>query len=118
MDTEAMKPSVADDGVGDERRQRGDRRLTDRRRRADAIRDRAATGVPAERRIAERRRELRRADDSAVLVCPNCSVSLQPDAAASWRLPGIYAVDAGRCPSCARLFLRNRSTGDYDEVAF
>ena len=36
----------------------------------------------------------------------------------SWSLPGTYTVDAGSCPSCSRRFLRNRETGEYDELSW
>jgi len=32
-------------------------------------------------------------------------------------MPGAYTVDTGYCPNCARRFLRNRETGDYDPLS-
>jgi hypothetical protein len=51
-------------------------------------------------------------------VSIDCREGLQHDAALSWSLPGTYTVDAGYCPSCSRRFLRNRETGEYDEMSW
>jgi hypothetical protein len=67
---------------------------------------------------AERRRGDRRVDNVPFLFCPDCREGLQHDAALSWSLPGTYTVDAGNCPSCSRRFLRNRETGEYDEMSW
>ena len=67
---------------------------------------------------AERRRGDRRVDNVPFLFCPDCREGLQHDAAHSWSLPGTYTVDAGYCPSCTRRFLRNRETGEYDELSW
>jgi len=88
------------------------RRVLERRRTPTA----GGHNGSAERRVAERRREVRRADDVAALACPSCANPLEYDAAASWKLPSSYAVDAGWCRRCNRLFVRNRVTGDYDDV--
>jgi hypothetical protein len=85
-----------------------DRRQSDRR---VAARPRNTTEV--ERRTSERRAGERRVIDIPPLICPDCHGRLQYDAGLSWSMPGIYTVDTGYCPSCARQFLRNRDTGDY-----
>jgi hypothetical protein len=78
---------------------------------------RALNAGEVERRVAERRISERRADTVPPLICPDCRGPLQYDAALSWRMPGVYTVDTGYCPSCARRFLRNRETGDYDTLS-
>jgi hypothetical protein len=88
-----------------------ERRHSDRRVAARAL---SATDV--ERRTSQRRGGERRAIDIPPLICPDCHGRLQYDAGLSWSMPGIYTVDTGSCPSCARQFLRNRDTGDYHSL--
>jgi hypothetical protein len=100
-----------DEPVVPERRSGVERRQCDRR-----VAARALNVDEVERRVAERRVGERR---GAVppLICPDCRGPLQYDAALSWSMPGVYTVDTGYCPSCARRFLRNRETGDYDTLS-
>jgi len=57
-------------------------------------------------------------DNVPFLFCPTVMKDLQHDAAHSWSLPQPTPVDAGYCPSCTRRFLRNRETGEYDELSW
>jgi hypothetical protein len=95
-----------------ERRLGVERRQSDRR-----VAARARNPSDVERRMSERRIRERRADAVPPLICPDCHGPLQYDAALSWSMPGVYTVDTGYCPSCARRFLRNRETGDYDTLS-
>ena len=89
-------------------------------RRATARSSAGSEGVTwtGEWQPAERRRGDRRVDNVPFLFCPDCREGLQHDAALSWSLPGTYTVDAGYCRSCSRRFLRNRETGEYDELSW
>ena len=80
--------------------------------------DHTVDGRHVERRASERRRVGRRTSDVPSLLCPDCLGPLQYEADLSWNLPGAYTVDSGFCPSCARRFLRNRETGDYDALSW
>ena len=102
------------EAVSRNRRQGGDRRAGERRGAAVG----SAGGWTEECRRGERRRDDRRMDDVPFLFCPDCFGPLQYDAGLSWSLPGTYTVDAGSCPSCSRRFLRNRETGEYDELSW
>ena len=99
-------PVVPDNRLGLERRH-ADRRVTARALKADEV----------ERRSVERRAGERRVIDIPPLICPECHGRLKYDAGLSWSMPGIYTVDTGYCPSCARQFLRNRDTGDYHTLS-
>ena len=95
-----------------------ERRLGVERRQADRrVAARARNSNEVERRVSERRIRERRANTVPPLICPDCHGPLQYDAALSWSMPGVYTVDTGYCPSCARRFLRNRETGDYDTLS-
>jgi hypothetical protein len=95
-----------------------DRRLgAERRHSGRRVGARALNANEVERRVSERRLFERRADNVPPLICPDCHGPLQYDAGLSWSMPGIYTVDIGYCPSCSRLFLRNRDTGDYDTLS-
>jgi len=98
--------------VTPERRVGVERRHSDRR-----VAARALNASEVERRVSERRGVERRATNVPPLICPDCHGPLQYDAGLSWSMPGIYTVDTGYCPSCARRFLRNRETGDYDTLS-
>ena len=98
--------------VAPERRAGVERRHADRR-----VATHALNAGEVERRTAERRVGERRAGTMPPLICPDCHVPLQYDAALSWSIPGGYTVDTGDCPSCSRRFLRNRDTGDYDTLS-
>jgi hypothetical protein len=100
------------------RRQGGDRRAVERRAVSGASVDSASSGWTEECRRSERRCDDRRVDDVPFLFCPDCCGPLQYNAGLSWSLPGTYTVDAGSCPSCSRRFLRNRETGEYDELSW
>lgn len=95
-----------------ERRLGVERRQSDRRMAA-----RALNVNEAERRVSERRIYERRTGVMPPLICPDCLGPLQYDAGLSWSMPGVYTVDTGYCPSCARRFLRDRETGDYDTLS-
>ena len=99
------------EAVVPERRLGVERRQSDRR-----VAARALNVNETERRVSERRVSERRADAVPPLFCPDCLGRLQYDAELSWSMPGVYTVDTGYCPSCARRFLRNRETGDYDTL--
>jgi hypothetical protein len=101
-----------EESVVPERRLGVERRHSDRRVAARALNDHEV-----ERRMAERRVAERRASAMPPLICPDCLGPLQYDAGLSWSMPGIYTVDTGYCPACARRFLRNRDTGDYDTLS-
>ena len=101
-----------DETVTPERRLGVERRHSDRR-----VAARALNANDVERRVSERRGVERRAVNVPPLICPDCHGPLQYDAGLSWSMPGIYTVDTGYCPSCARRFLRNRETGDYDTLS-
>jgi hypothetical protein len=95
-----------------------ERRLgVERRQSKRRVTARALNVGEVERRVSERRIGERRADVVPPLICPDCSGPLQYDPALSWSMPGVYTVDTGYCPSCARRFLRNRETGDYDTLS-
>jgi hypothetical protein len=100
------------------RRHDVDRRNSERRVASLSSAGSAGGTRTVERQRAERRRGDRRVDNVPFLFCPACREGLQHDAAHSWSLPGTYTVDAGYCPSCARRFLRNRETGEYDELSW
>lgn len=95
-----------------ERRLGVERRQSDRRMAA-----RALNVNEAERRVSECRIYERRTGVMPPLICPDCLGPLQYDAGLSWSMPGVYTVDTGYCPSCARRFLRDRETGDYDTLS-
>jgi hypothetical protein len=95
-----------------------ERRLgVERRQSKRRVITRALNVDEVERRVSERRIGERRADVVPPLICPDCTGPLQYDPALSWSMPGVYTVDTGYCPSCARRFLRNRETGDYDTLS-
>jgi len=96
-----------------------ERRLgVERRQSTRRVSVRALNANEVERRVSERRVRQRRAADAVPpLICPDCHGPLEYDAALSWSMPGVYTVDTGYCPSCARRFLRNRETGDYDTLS-
>ena len=100
------------------RRHSVDRRACQRRAASRSSAAPAGGTFVGEWQRAERRCGDRRVDDVPFLFCPDCREGLQHDAAHSWSLPGTYTVDAGYCPSCARRFLRNRETGEYDELSW
>jgi hypothetical protein len=105
-------------GKSRNRRQGGDRRAGERRAASRTSVGSEAGGRTEECRRRERRHDGRRVDDVPFLFCPDCCGPLQYEAGLSWSLPGTYTVDAGACPSCARRFLRNRETGEYDELSW
>jgi len=104
--------------VGQNRRSSVDRRATVSRDRSPALVGHVVDDRGGERRVGERRRGESRADDVPSLVCPDCLGPLQYEAGLSWNLPGSYTVDSGYCQQCARRFLRNRETGDYDALSW
>lgn len=104
-DAESRRPAV-------------DRRAGERRMAARSSAGSGEATWTGDWQRAERRRGDRRVDDVPFLFCPDCREGLQHDAAHSWSLPGTYTVDAGNCPSCSRRFLRNRETGEYDEMSW
>jgi hypothetical protein len=115
--------NVSEPGGKEEREDREkkdvpERRLAVERRHSDRrVAARALTVVETERRMAERRVGERRGAGIPPLVCPDCLGPLQYDPALSWSMPRAYTVDTGYCPHCARRFLRNRETGDYDTLS-
>jgi len=97
-----------------ERRSVTDRRLGDRRT-ASPPTDGAVNAATDRRAGPDRRQCVRRAADVPLLRCPQCDRELRYRSALSWQLPGLYTVDAGRCVTCERDFLRNRANGEYFE---
>jgi hypothetical protein len=109
---------VGKQAAAEGRRPGVDRRAGERRAAARSSIGSGDVTRTGEWQRADRRRGDRRVDDVPFLCCPDCREGLQHDAALSWSLPGTYTVDAGYCPSCARRFLRNRETGEYDEMSW
>jgi len=109
---------VGKQAEAESRRPGVDRRAGERRTAARSSAGSEGAIWTGDRQPAERRRSDRRVDDVPFLCCPDCREGLQHVAALSWSLPGTYTVDAGYCPSCARRFLRNRETGEYDEMSW
>jgi hypothetical protein len=102
---------MSEQAAGENRRCGNDRRDPARAALGNTIDSRAAGD-------GERRRVARRTADIPSLSCPDCLGLLRYESELSWNLPGAYTVDAGFCPSCARRFLRNRETGDYDALSW
>lgn len=109
--TDPLEPCAVDV----ERRGDGDRRTGERRA---ATGDRAIAFAGRDRRVADRRQRRRRVTDAPALSCPVCGKGLRYDAQLSWNVPGAYAVDAGHCAPCARLFLRTCASGEYVDVTW
>ena len=107
-----VEPEQKEEAVVPERRLGVERRHSDRR-----VAARALNASEADRRVSERRVGERRTGNMPPLICPDCLGPLQYDPALSWSMPRAYTVDTGYCPSCARRFLRNRETGDYDTLS-
>jgi hypothetical protein len=114
----SMSECTGDRAIRPERRCGIDRRARQRRRESAASIGSAGGVQTMDRRRGERRHLVRRADDEPSLHCPDCGGLLRYEAELSWALASSYTVDAGYCPSCARAYLRNRETGDYDALSW